>query len=111
MPDRNASCTALGTAYLRAAHQMFDAQPQILEDPFAVPLLGPAGAQRINDAADSYQTPEGRALRAYGPTLAVRRGSAGRRSSSWGDAVYYPWGGLRYLRAQAAGLGAGVEDT
>lgn len=65
MPDRNASRTALGTAYMRAVHQLFDAPPRILDDPVAVLLLGPNALQRINNAADSYQTSEGRALRAH----------------------------------------------
>ncbi|MHB8909702.1 MAG: class I SAM-dependent methyltransferase [Syntrophales bacterium] len=65
MSDRNASQTALGTAYMRAAHQVLDAPPRILDDPLAVRLLGPAAVQRINAGAESYQTPEGRALRAH----------------------------------------------
>jgi methyltransferase (TIGR00027 family) len=65
MSDRNASRTALGTAYMRAAHQLFDAQPRILDDPLAVALLGPSALQRINDTADSYQTAERLALRAH----------------------------------------------
>jgi methyltransferase (TIGR00027 family) len=65
MSDRNASRTALGTAYLRAAHQLLDAPPRILEDPLAVTLLGPAAAQRISDMRDSYQTPERLVLRAH----------------------------------------------
>ena len=65
MPDRNASRTALGTAYMRAVHQLFDAPPRILEDPLVVRLLGPAALQRITNMADSYQTPERRALRAH----------------------------------------------
>jgi methyltransferase (TIGR00027 family) len=63
--DRNASHTAIGTAYMRAAHQMFDAPPRILEDPLALWLLGPDALQRLNETADSYQTPERRALRAH----------------------------------------------
>jgi len=59
------SRTALGTAYLRAAHQILDAPPRILDDPFAVPLLGAAAAQRITDQAAAYRTPERRALRAH----------------------------------------------
>jgi methyltransferase (TIGR00027 family) len=39
MEDRNASRTALGTARLRAMHQMFDARPLILDDPIAALLL------------------------------------------------------------------------
>jgi methyltransferase (TIGR00027 family) len=50
---------------MRAAHQLLDAPPRILEDPFAVMLLGPAAVRRINDTVDSYQTPERRALRAH----------------------------------------------
>ncbi|MBI1815394.1 MAG: class I SAM-dependent methyltransferase [Deltaproteobacteria bacterium] len=65
MSDRNASRTALGTAYMRAAHQLLDAPPQILEDPLAVLLLGPAALERITNAANSYQTPQRRALRAH----------------------------------------------
>jgi methyltransferase (TIGR00027 family) len=65
MSDHKASRTALGTAYLRAAHQVFDAYPYILDDPVALALLGPAALQRINDTADQYQTPERLALRAH----------------------------------------------
>jgi methyltransferase (TIGR00027 family) len=65
MVDRHASRTALRTAYMRAAHQLFDAPPRILEDPFAVSLLGPAALQRLNDTAEHYQTPARRALRAH----------------------------------------------
>jgi methyltransferase (TIGR00027 family) len=65
MSNRNASRTALGTAYMRAAHQLFDAKPRILEDPMALPVLGPDARQHINDTADLYRTPEARALRAH----------------------------------------------
>jgi O-methyltransferase involved in polyketide biosynthesis len=40
MSDRHTSRTALGTAYMRAAHQLLDAPPRILEDPLAVTVLG-----------------------------------------------------------------------
>jgi methyltransferase (TIGR00027 family) len=59
------SRTALGTAYLRAAHQILDAPPHVLEDPVALPLLGPTALRRITDDAASYRTPERRALRAH----------------------------------------------
>jgi methyltransferase (TIGR00027 family) len=65
MSDHKASRTALGTAYLRAAHQLLDAYPRILDDPVALTLLGPAALQRINDKADHYRTPERLALRAH----------------------------------------------
>lgn len=59
------SRTALGTAYLRAAHQILDAPPHVLEDPVALPLLGPTARQRITGDAANYRTPERCALRAH----------------------------------------------
>jgi methyltransferase (TIGR00027 family) len=50
---------------MRAAHQLLDAPPRILEDPLAVRLLGPTAVQRINATMERYQTPERRALRAH----------------------------------------------
>ena len=65
MSDHEASRMAIGTAYLRAAHQLFETQPRILDDPVALLLLGPAALQRIKDTADHYRTPERLALRAH----------------------------------------------
>ena len=63
MSQREASRTALATAYLRAAHQILDAKPFILDDPVAVQLLGEGAEQRIREAAVRYQTPAALALR------------------------------------------------
>ena len=60
-----ASRTALATAYLRAAHQILDAKPLILNDPVALILLGPDAEKRIRDAVDGYMTPEVKALRSH----------------------------------------------
>jgi methyltransferase (TIGR00027 family) len=65
MSVHKASRTALGTAYLRAAHQLFETQPRILDDPVALSLLGPVALQRIKDTADHYRTPESLVLRAH----------------------------------------------
>jgi len=65
MPDYKTSRTALATAYMRAAHQLFDAPPRILDDQVALSLLGPAAVQRIKDTADHYRTPDRLALRAH----------------------------------------------
>src|SRR5262245_43277899 len=65
MSQRTASRTALGTAHLRAAHQLLDPPPRILEDPTAVAVLGAQAEQRIRDSAEHWQSPEGRALRAH----------------------------------------------
>jgi methyltransferase (TIGR00027 family) len=65
MSDYKASHTALGTAYLRAAHQLLESKPFLFDDPVALPLLGPEGLKLIQDTADNYRTPEMLALRAH----------------------------------------------
>lgn len=64
-PNQAASQTALGTAYLRAAHQLFDGEPKLLDDPFAVTLLGPDTSARIQENADAYRSPIAESLRAH----------------------------------------------
>lgn len=65
MSPRDPSATALRTAYLRAAHQVLDGEPRILEDPVALLLLGPAAIRWIKQRTADYQTAENRALRAH----------------------------------------------
>lgn len=62
---RLASRTALGTAYLRAAHQLLDRAPRILDDPLAVPILGAGAERRIMDAADGFRGRGALALRSH----------------------------------------------
>jgi methyltransferase (TIGR00027 family) len=59
------SRTALATAYLRAAHQLLDAPPRVLEDPFAVLVLGEGASDRIRNDAARYRSPGAQALRAH----------------------------------------------
>ena len=65
MSQKTASGTALATAHMRAAHQLLDPPPRILEDPVALAVLGPGAEQRIRELAARSQAPEGRALRAH----------------------------------------------
>ena len=65
MSQKMASRTALATAQMRAAHQLLDPPPHVLEDPTAVAVLGPGAEQSIRESAGRWQTPEGRALRAH----------------------------------------------
>ena len=65
MQNQTASKTALATAYIRAAHQLLDEKPLLLDDPVALPLLGPRAAERIHGMAAYHQSPEGKALRAH----------------------------------------------
>ena len=64
-PERDASRTALGVAAARAAHQLFDAGPRILEDPIATRIFTPDGLERIRRAAHYYGQRPARALRAH----------------------------------------------
>lgn len=64
-PNQAASQTALGTAYLRAAHQLLDGEPRLLEDPVAVTLLGPDALGRIQTNAQAYRSPVAESLRAH----------------------------------------------
>lgn len=65
MSTRDASQTALATAYLRAAHQIFDGTPLLLDDPVALKLLGSVAEQRIRRGVDRYRTPEAMTLRSH----------------------------------------------
>lgn len=63
MQEHNASRTALGTAYLRAAHQILDPAPHLFEDPVALRILGASAAERIRKDGASYATAQSLALR------------------------------------------------
>lgn len=65
MSPEHPSRTALATAYLRAAHQLLDAEPKLLDDPVALTLLGPEAPQQIHAASERYGSAEARALRAH----------------------------------------------
>jgi methyltransferase (TIGR00027 family) len=65
MNSQEASRTALATAYLRAAHQLLDAAPKILDDPIAVRLLGKDAGQKVRELAGRYQNPGAKALRSH----------------------------------------------
>ena len=65
MSPEHPSRTALATAYLRAAHQLLDAEPKLLDDPVALTLLGPEAPQQIQAASARYGSIEARALRAH----------------------------------------------
>ena len=65
IPERKASRTALGTAMLRAVHQIIDTPPHILEDPLAVVLLGPDAEALIRGRSVDYQTIGRRLLRTH----------------------------------------------
>jgi methyltransferase (TIGR00027 family) len=65
MLDQQASRTALGVAYIRAAHQIIDTAPLLFEDPIALPLLGPNAKNAIGAMTDRLQSPYGRGLRSH----------------------------------------------
>ena len=63
MNERQASRTAEGAALLRAAHQVLDGEPKILDDPVAIDLLSPSSVEAIR-AGDPLQGPLVRLARA-----------------------------------------------
>jgi O-methyltransferase involved in polyketide biosynthesis len=65
MQQKTASRTALATAYMRAAHQLLDPPPRVLEDPQLYACSAPAPSNRSKNPPQRSQTPEGRALRAH----------------------------------------------
>jgi methyltransferase (TIGR00027 family) len=65
MQDQNPSRTAPAAAYLRAAHQIIDSGPRVLDDPIALKLLGPETEERILGARDTYMSAEAKALRSH----------------------------------------------
>lgn len=65
MSEHHSSRTAIGVAIMRAAHQLLEAPPYILDDPVVLALLGPTAEKRIIDTAEKVQAPERRALRSH----------------------------------------------
>ena len=59
------SRTALRVAMRRAAHQLYDAQPLVLDDPIAVPILGPDYLPEVHKTATKLHKPFSIALRAF----------------------------------------------
>ena len=51
-------------AMRRAAHQIFD-RPQVLEDPLAVPIIGPEAAAKLASEEQRYGQRIGRSIRAF----------------------------------------------
>src|SRR3569833_2473723 len=65
MAERSASMTARGVAMLRAAHQLIDAPPPILDDPVIVRLLGPDAEARIRSEVERAQSAPARGIRSH----------------------------------------------
>jgi methyltransferase, putative, TIGR00027 family len=65
MHDHTASRTALGVAYIRAAHQLLDRPPLLFADPLALKLLGPDSGDAIHGMIERHQNPYGRGLRSH----------------------------------------------
>ena len=62
MTDRAASATALAVATLRAAHQLLDSPPHVLEDPIVLRLLDPDVIERIRANPERFEAPPVRRL-------------------------------------------------
>jgi methyltransferase (TIGR00027 family) len=65
MQEARPSRTALRVAMRRAAHQIYDAQPLIFEDPFAVSILGDTYAEEVRRTPTRPDRPFSVSLRAF----------------------------------------------
>jgi methyltransferase (TIGR00027 family) len=65
MQDARPSKTALRVALRRAAHQLYDAPPLVLNDPIAVPILGATYSEELRRTPTRPDRPFSVALRAF----------------------------------------------
>jgi methyltransferase (TIGR00027 family) len=65
MEEARPSRTALRVALRRAAHQLYDAQPLVFDDPIAVPILGDTYAEELHRTPTRPDRPFSVALRAF----------------------------------------------
>jgi O-methyltransferase involved in polyketide biosynthesis len=65
MEEARPSRTALRVALRRAAHQLYDAPPLVLDDPIAVPILGDAYAEELHRTPTRPDRPFSVSLRAF----------------------------------------------
>lgn len=65
MADRSASVTARGVAILRAAHQLIDGIPPILDDSVVIRLLGPDTERRIREELERHHSTPSRSIRSH----------------------------------------------
>src|SRR5580704_7977283 len=65
MQDARPSRTALRVALRRAAHQLYDARPLVLDDPVAVPILGESYAEELQRTPTRPDRPFSVGLRAF----------------------------------------------
>jgi methyltransferase (TIGR00027 family) len=65
MQTARPSRTALRVALRRAAHQVYDPPPRVLDDPIAVPILGPQYAEEIHKTANKLERIYSVSMRAF----------------------------------------------
>src|SRR6202046_5021943 len=65
MDHATPSRTALRVALRRAAHQLYDGQPLVLDDPIAVPILGKEFLSELHKTNTKLEKPFSSALRAF----------------------------------------------
>jgi methyltransferase (TIGR00027 family) len=65
MEEARPSRTALRVALRRAAHQLYDAQPLVFDDPIAVPILGQEYLPELHKTATKLEKPFSVSLRAF----------------------------------------------
>jgi len=111
MSDYKASHTALGTAYLRAAHQLLDAQPLLFDDSGCVAAARAGGIKTDpRHCGQLSNTRNACTARSCSSAFTIYRGPACRRCFPRNHAVCHPRGRLRYLRSETARVGEKYKD-
>jgi len=65
MVERRSSKTAIGAAVLRAAHQLIDEEPKILDDPVILRLLEAPVLEQLRSNPGRFQAPQSKGLRSH----------------------------------------------
>jgi len=65
MQKDKSSATSLGVASLRAAHQLIDGEPKLLNDPAILRLLGPSFEEKLRQDRDVFRDPVSVGLRSH----------------------------------------------
>ncbi len=85
MKSGQASFTARFPAIMRAAHQILDAAPPILDDPLAVGFIDEAGTDAIKEQGARYQSPPLRQVRAW--FVARQRFAEDLLGEAWAEGI------------------------
>jgi len=111
MLERSGSATATLSALLRAAHQVLDSAPRILDDPISVGLVEGSAESELRASPERVQSPLLRRLRASFVTRSQLTEDALRAACAKGTRQYVLLGVEACLRAAGLATRAHFEPA